>query len=128
MIDKVNAKLVPGKDKGDAKLTLDIKTAKEIEILLLINNHRSPSIGSLNGALSLTHKNLFGNAERLDVEVGLTRATNDIVGSEGAFNYNAKLTLPVNSLDLDFFINANRCVSAVIIEPLIDLDIESTST
>jgi len=128
MIDKVDAKLVPTKVMGSAKLTLDIQTAQQLEIIFGINNHRSPSIGSLNSALSLTHKNLFGNAEKLDMSVGLTRSADKIDDSDGAVDYNIKFTLPINSLDLEWFVSASEGVSAVIIEPLAELDIVSTTT
>ncbi|MEA2100437.1 MAG: ShlB/FhaC/HecB family hemolysin secretion/activation protein [Campylobacterota bacterium] len=128
MIDKVDAKLVPGDKKGSAKLNLSITTAQEIDAYLFINNHRSPSIGSLNGVLSLSHKNLFGDAQKLDIDLGLTKATDKLNETKGARDYNIKLTLPMNSLNLEWHLRANRGVSAVIMEPLADLDIESIST
>lgn len=65
LIDRVNARLLPGERKGRAVLDLNIVEAKPYNFDMIFNNYRTPSVGSEQGTFSFTHRNISGGGDML---------------------------------------------------------------
>ena len=116
LIDTVSAELTAGKRAGSNILLLDIQEADAFSVGLTVDNYRAPSIGEIQGSVNLTHNNLFGFGDRLNLQYGLT---------EGLDIYNAGYTFPLNNRDGTFSFSYDNSDSSIIEEQFRDLDIES---
>lgn len=90
LIDKVNARLLPSETRGYADLELDILEAKPYTFNVIVNNYRTPSVGSEQGIISMTHRNLSGIGNKLHLLYAKTEGLN-----QGLMDY----THPVGSTD-----------------------------
>jgi len=118
LIEKMDGRIRPGMDAGQAFLTLDVERARPYELRLTCDNHRSPSTGSIGVGLSGTLWNLSGFGDRLDASLG---------GSQGSQELAARFELPVNSMGTRVFMGWNQSDNSVIEAPLDDVDIDSES-
>ncbi len=72
-VRKISAELGPGPHPGESRLRLRIEEENPWHLLLVGDNHYSPSAGAERLALHLNHTNLTGWGDRLSAELGLTR-------------------------------------------------------
>ena len=119
-IDNINASLKSGLEKGQAYLELEVMEARPYTMGVVFNNYNSPSIGAYRGELHLSHMNLTGWGDSLNLRYALT---------EGLDEYFAAYTIPLTRWGTTLSIQAEQYESTVKAYPFDVLDIESeTST
>lgn len=118
LVQRFNAELGPGLEPGQAVLDLSITEERPWELALLVNNHRSPSVGSTRAELRATHNNLTGWGDRLFGRIGLT---------EGLEDYSLSYTLPINRHDTRLVFYAEKSDSEVISSTFSALNITSNA-
>ena len=115
-VARLDARLVPGTDRGQSRLEVDVVEASRFTLDFEIDNERSPSVGEPRAALAATARNVFGYSDPLFVRLGLTEGLRD-----AALAYSVPFT-PGNSR-LRFYLEASD--SDVVEEPFDELDIMS---
>ncbi|MDM8537692.1 ShlB/FhaC/HecB family hemolysin secretion/activation protein, partial [Desulfobacterales bacterium HSG17] len=118
LIDNINASLSPGLELGEALLDVEVKEARPYNIGLAFNNYKSPSIGAYRGELTLSHMNLTGWGDALNLQYALT---------QGLDEYSANYTVPLYGKGTTLGIGADRSESVVVAEPFDFLDIDSST-
>lgn len=116
LIRRVSAELAAGPRPGTSLLTLTIEEAKSGSVSLVLNNFRSPSVGSFQRIVELQEDNLSGNGDRLRLTVGNSRGSSSI-----QLGYRTFLNPQNGSLE----ITAGASVGEVVEGDLELLDIDS---
>ncbi len=116
LIERVDAELMPGLNKGDARLKLNVKRARPYELTGSFSNEGSPSLGSLRGQAGGIVRNITGLGDTLS-------ATGRY--SEGMFGGAADFALPVTPYDTIVHAGYERNNSVIVEEPFNTLDIVS---
>jgi hemolysin activation/secretion protein len=88
LIEQVNAQLAAGSTPGSNILRVSLKEAPAFHTALVIDNNQSPSIGSIQGNIEVSHDNLLGFGDRLSARYGRT---------EGLDLYDINYTILVNA-------------------------------
>lgn len=117
-IQTLRAELSAGTRLGSSTLTVDLAEASTADLLLEVNNERSPSVGSFRQQIELGMQNLIGNGESLNVSYARTTGSNDIDGSLQFF---------LNPRNGTLTFSGGTSNSEVIEEPFDLLDIRSES-
>lgn len=120
-IERINAELAPGAQRGEAVLRMEVAEAKRWSAGFSVANNRSPAVGAVRTELSAGARNLLGVGDSLAVRFGHTRGLDD-----QGFNF----SIPVTPRDTLFTLRNDRVRSRVIEPPfnLIDVKSESEST
>jgi hemolysin activation/secretion protein len=116
LVKTLSAELTAGKQPGSNVLLIDIQEADALKASVAVDNYRAPSIGEIQGSVSIAHNNLLGFGDRANAQYGLT---------EGLNIYNAGYTLPINSRDGTLSFSYDNSNSDIIEERFRKLDIES---
>jgi hemolysin activation/secretion protein len=95
-----------------------LKEAPPFHASFNISNYQSPSVGSIQGTVSLSHDNLLGFGDRLSADYGRT---------SGLDLYNISYSIPVNAKDGTFSIRYGNTGSKIVEAPFEDLGIRSDS-
>ena len=118
LIQNLSAELSAGSRPGVSVLQVEIKEAKTFSSQVVLDNGRSPSVGSFRRRLQLTEANLLGLGD------GLSLAYTNTDGSNAL---DATYTLPINAKNGTLAFNFGTTSSTVIEHPFNVLDIQSTS-
>ncbi|MFB2895406.1 ShlB/FhaC/HecB family hemolysin secretion/activation protein [Aerosakkonemataceae cyanobacterium BLCC-F50] len=116
LIDRVNAELVAGSTPGRNILRVSIKEAPAFHAAIAIDNNQSPSIGSIQGSVEVSHDNLLGFGDRLAVQYDRT---------EGLNFYDINYTIPINARNGILSFRYNNGDSRIIEEDFRDVGIRS---
>ncbi len=119
LIERLSAELTAGSGAGLSRLEIQIKEAKAFSTELVVDNQRSPSVGSVRRGIEITHNNLTGRGDRLNFVYYNTEGSHTLD--------NLSYTLPINGNNGTLTIRHRRTWSDVIEEPFNQLDIESNS-
>jgi hemolysin activation/secretion protein len=117
---RVNSRIEPGSDLGDAILDVDVERARPYSLAFALNNYRPPSIGEKAYDLSGEVRDLTGFGDLFDVD--LTGPLN----FTGGVGYNFSWLLPLNHYGTALAVSVQRAETVVTEEPLAALDIRST--
>ncbi|MBD1820977.1 ShlB/FhaC/HecB family hemolysin secretion/activation protein [Cyanobacteria bacterium FACHB-DQ100] len=90
LIVRVNAELSAGSVPGRNVLRVQLLEAPALHIGFGLDNHQSPSIGSLQGSVLVNHDNLLGLGDRFNAEYGRT---------EGLNLYDLSYSVPISAND-----------------------------
>jgi hemolysin activation/secretion protein len=90
LIEGVKAELTSGSVPGNSILQLTITEVPAFHAEIVFANNQSPSVGSEQGSIFISHDNLLGFGDRLSTEYALT---------EGLNIYNVSYSVPINALD-----------------------------
>lgn len=71
-IKRINAALGPGLNRGESILDIMITEDRPYRLSLELNNHRPPSIGEGQAIIDLTHYNISGAGDLLDISLSKT--------------------------------------------------------
>ncbi len=116
---RVNSRLLPGSQLGEAILDLDVERARPYQMSIAANNYRPPSIGekglNFNGVL----RNLSGRGDALDLAFSLSPNSNS------GENIDLNWRVPINRFDTQLSFRVLHGLSMVVEEPLASLDIRS---
>jgi hemolysin activation/secretion protein len=116
LIEQVNAELVAGSNPGSNILRVSLKEAPAFHGAIGVENNQSPSIGSIQGSVEVSHDNLLGFGDRYSAQYGRT---------EGLDLYDINYTIPVNARNGTFSLRYNNGDSRIIEEDFEDVGIRS---
>ncbi|MBN4003536.1 ShlB/FhaC/HecB family hemolysin secretion/activation protein [Nostoc sp. LPT] len=118
LIKNVTAELSAGSQPGTSLLEVKISEAKTFSGQIVLDNGRSPSVGSFRRGLRLNEANLLGLGD--DLSLGYTN-------TDGSNSFDASYTLPLNPRNGTLSLNYGVTSSNVIEPDFAILDIESAS-
>ncbi|MEH2247665.1 ShlB/FhaC/HecB family hemolysin secretion/activation protein [Nostoc sp.] len=118
LIQNVTAELSAGSRTGASLLEVKISEAKTFSGQIVLDNGRSPSVGSFRRRLRLNEANLLGLGDGLSL--GYTN-------TDGSNSFDASYTLPLNPRNGTLSFNYGITSSNVIEPPFDFLDIKSDS-
>ncbi|WP_442941033.1 ShlB/FhaC/HecB family hemolysin secretion/activation protein [Nostoc sp.] len=118
LIQNVTAELSAGSRTGASLLEVKISEAKTFSSQIVLDNGRSPSVGSFRRRLQLNEANLLGFGDALSL--GYTN-------TDGSNSFDASYTLPLNPRNGTLAFNYGITSSNVIEPPFNILNIESAS-
>ncbi|BAZ08373.1 surface antigen D15 domain-containing protein [Calothrix sp. NIES-4071] len=116
LLERVNAELTAGSTSGRNILRVDLQEAPAFHAGIIIANNQSPSVGSIQGSIFVTHDNLLGFGDRLALEYGRT---------EGLDLYNFSYSLPFLPRNGTLNLSYNNNDSNIIENSFQDLGIRS---
>ncbi len=116
LIENLNAELSVGSRRDCWVLNVEVNQANAFRPLLFINNSRTPSVGSFQRGIEISHNNFAGYGDRLSFIYKNTDGSNDF-----DFNYN----VPFNALNGTVGVRYRFVNSDIIEPPFDDLNIES---
>jgi hemolysin activation/secretion protein len=118
LIQNVTAELSAGSRTGTSLLEVKISEAKTFSSQIVLDNGRSPSVGSFRRRLQLNEANLLGLGDSLSL--GYTN-------TDGSNSFDASYTLPLNPRNGTLTFNYGTTSSNIIEPDFRDLGIESAS-
>jgi hemolysin activation/secretion protein len=118
LIQNVTAELSAGSGTGTSLLEVKVSEAKTFSSQIVLDNGRSPSVGSFRRGLRLNEANLLGLGDNLSL--GYTN-------TDGSNSLDASYTLPLNPKNGTLTFNYGTTSSNVIERPFNVLDIQSAS-
>ena len=118
LIQKLEAKLSPGSRLGSSLLAIEVTEADSFNTQIVLDNARSPSIGSFQRQLQVNEANLLGNGDGISVAYSNTDGNNTI---------DASYSLPLNPRNGTLTFKYGNTSADVIERPFNGLDIESAS-
>ncbi len=118
LIQNVSAELSAGSRPGSSLLEVKVSEAKTFSSQIVLDNGRSPSVGSFRRRLQLNEANLLGLGDALGVAY---------TNTDGSNSFDANYTLPVNPRNGTLTFNYGIASSNVIEPPFDILDIHSDS-
>ncbi len=118
LIQNLSAELSAGSRTGASLLEVKISEAKTFSSQIVLDNGRSPSVGSFRRRLQLNEANLLGFGDGLSL--GYTN-------TDGSNSFDASYTLPLNPRNGTLTFNYGITSSNVIERPFNILDIQSDS-
>ncbi len=116
IFSSVNAELTAGSAPGLSVLKVTLKQAPPINAMVEIDNRNSPSVGSIGGTVSLSHNNITGRGDRLNLDLGMTT---------GIRSFNLGYQVPVNPHNGTVSLSYGNSSSRIIEKPFSPLDINS---
>ncbi|MEO5630298.1 MAG: ShlB/FhaC/HecB family hemolysin secretion/activation protein, partial [Nitrospiraceae bacterium] len=87
-IERVNAELRPGDQRGDSVLHVRVKDKNPFHASMEVNNYQTPLVGEIRGIGTLTHGNLTGHGDPLRVSYGQSSGAYPIVDASYALPLN----------------------------------------
>ncbi|MBN3990795.1 MAG: ShlB/FhaC/HecB family hemolysin secretion/activation protein [Nostoc sp. NMS2] len=118
LIKNVSAELSAGSRNGSSLLEVKVNEAKTFSSQIILDNGRSPSVGSFRRRLQLNEANLLGLGDALGVAY---------TNTDGSNSLDANYTLPLNPRNGTLTFNYGITSSNVIEPPFNVLDIHSDS-
>ena len=120
LIGSLNAELTAGSTIGSSILELTLQEANPFDLTLAYDNYRAPSVGTNRRQVSLTHRNLLGLGDRLNLGYLNTDGSNSL----NDFNY----TIPINASNSTLGFRLGYTDSEIIEKSFDQFDIESENT
>ncbi|MHC5728764.1 MAG: ShlB/FhaC/HecB family hemolysin secretion/activation protein, partial [Nostoc sp.] len=117
-IKNLSAELQTGVHPGSNLLQVEVEEAETFKLTAILDNGRSPSVGSFRRGVDLQEANLLGLGDTLSVGYANTDGSNTI---------NANYTLPINAHNGTVFFGFNQGWNHVIEKPFSVLDIQSNT-
>ncbi len=118
LIQNVTAELSAGSGTGTSLLEVNVSEAKTFSSQIVLDNGRSPSVGSFRRGLRFNEANLLGLGDGLSL--GYTN-------TDGSNSFDASYTLPLNPRNGTLSLNYGITSSDIIEPPFDFLDIKSAS-
>ncbi|MEQ9622317.1 ShlB/FhaC/HecB family hemolysin secretion/activation protein [Coleofasciculus chthonoplastes] len=118
LLNHINAELIAGSGSGKNILLLDLQETPSFHAGVSGANNQSPSIGSEQANLFMSHDNLFGFGDRVAAEYGFT---------EGLDSYRFNYGIPINARDGKISFSYSNSNSRILEVGFEDLGIRSES-
>jgi hemolysin activation/secretion protein len=116
-IRKLAARLVPGDQRGEAVLHIEVEETNRFGVDFRFDNYEPPSIGALAGGIDASLQNIAGWGDSFGAEFTIT---------EGLERYRGRYEIPFTRWDTRLLLDANYTDSEVTEAPFDDKEIEST--
>lgn len=117
-LDRVEAQLLPGREKGESILQVRPVEIDSWRALFEVSNALNPSIGSVQGIVSLDFGNLAGRTDNLHLGYR---------GAEGLNEFDAEYDFPVGAGGARLVLYAFGADSDIVTSPFDELDISANS-
>jgi hemolysin activation/secretion protein len=117
-IENLSAELAAGTRLGQNLLVVRVEEARTFNAQVVLDNNRSPAVGSFQRSAQLEEANLLGIGDTLSVAYANTDGSNEL---------NLSYTLPLTPEETTLTFNYGRGWSNVIEKPFDRLDISSNS-
>ena len=111
LIERMNARLVPGEQAGEAILDVDVALARPWQFSVFANNYRAPSIGANAVGASASFRNLTGYGDLL--EAGYQNAPGSAARGRASLSWN----MPLGFAGTRFSLALEHGDSAVVEQP-----------
>jgi hemolysin activation/secretion protein len=118
LIANVSAELSAGINPGTSRLDIKIEEADVFNINTNLNNTRSPSVGSNQRSIGLSHGNLLGFGDKFDF---------NYTNTQGSDSFDVAYAVPYNAQNGTISLNYGTNSNDVIEEPFNPLDIQTKS-
>jgi hemolysin activation/secretion protein len=118
LVDTISAELAAGARPGTSLLDVDVDQADAFAVDLVLDNGRSPSVGSFRRGVQVTHDNLLGQGDGLSVGYRNT---------DGSDTVDLSYRYPINARNGTLSFSFGATDSEVIEDPFTVLDIQSES-
>ncbi|MBD2356049.1 ShlB/FhaC/HecB family hemolysin secretion/activation protein [Tolypothrix sp. FACHB-123] len=118
LIQNLSAELSAGSRPGVSVLQVEVREAKTFSSQIVLDNGRSPSVGSFRRRLQINQANLLGFGDGFNFAY---------TNTDGSNAFDLGYTLPLNARNGTLSFNFGTTSSNVIEEPFNILDIESSS-
>lgn len=118
LIQDIRANLSPGTSQGQSLLDVQVVEARSFQASALLDNGRSPSIGSFRRQFSISQGNVTGLGDSFFVSYANTAGSH-----AGDLGY----TLPINPRNGTLTLNFGSAASTIVEEPFDILDVKSRS-
>jgi hemolysin activation/secretion protein len=118
LIQNLSAELSAGSRPGVSVLQVEVREAKSFSSQIVLDNGRSPSVGSFRRRLQVNQANLLGFGDGFNFA---------LTNTDGSNAFDVGYTLPLNARNGTLSFNFGTTSSNVIEEPFNILDIESSS-
>ncbi len=116
LIENLNAELSVGTNRDRWKLQVEVNQANAFRPVIFANNSRTPSVGSFQRGIELSHNNVSGEGDRASLVYKNTDGSND---------FDVNYTVPFNSLNGTVGLRYRYITSDIVESPFNTLDIES---
>ena len=117
LIERMNARLMPGEQAGEAILDVDVALARPWQFSVFANNYRAPSIGANAVGARASFRNLTGYGDLL--EASYQNAPKSAASGRASLSWN----MPLGFAGTRFSIAAEHGDSAVVEQPAAALEI-----
>lgn len=117
-IESITTTLTRGSETGLNTLKADVTPADPVDLILGLNNHRSPFVGTFERQLQFSHLNVFGLGDSFILGYRNTDSSNAI---------NVGYSVPLNSNDGTLSFEYQFVTSSIREEPFDVLDLEGRS-
>lgn len=118
-VERLDAELKPGIWPGESELHVEVTERPSFLVTLEFNNYQSATIGAERGLLVLSHRNVTGHGDILNVTFGRSAGQDLQVDT----NYNLPLTARDTTLRLGYQRNTSSVISGSF--EVLDIDSES---
>ncbi len=118
LIQNLSAELAAGTSPGSSTLEVQIRETKTFNTQFVLDNGRSPSVGSFRRQVQVSEANLLGFGDSI-----FASYTN----TDGSNAYDFNYTLPINPRNGSFSLSLGSSDNNVIERPFNNLDIQSYS-
>ncbi|NJM67362.1 MAG: ShlB/FhaC/HecB family hemolysin secretion/activation protein [Acaryochloris sp. RU_4_1] len=118
LIEMISASLVPSAYRNQLSLDVEVKPAKQRSLAFILDNDRSPSVGTFQRSVEFTDRNLLGFGDNLNLRYGNTDGSDSV-----QFFY----SIPVNSENGTFVFKYFYGSSEVVEEPFDIIDISAVA-
>lgn len=118
-IERINAELRPGDQRGESILQLKVKEANPWAAWLNFDNYQTPVVGAERGLITFSHLNVTGHGDPFSITYGGSRGVHPIIDTA--------YTLPLNRYDTTFTAHYRRNDFLVVSDEFRFLDLNSES-
>ena len=118
LIANLSAELAAGTSPGSSTLEVQIREAKTFNTPIVLDNGRSPSVGSFRRQVQVSEANLLGFGDSVSASY---------TNTDGSNAYDFTYSLPINPRNGTFAVSLGTSDNDVIERPFNDLDIQSYS-
>jgi hemolysin activation/secretion protein len=118
LIANLSAELAAGTSPGSSTLEVQIREAKTFDTQIILDNGRSPSVGSFRRQAQISEANVLGFGDSASISY---------TNTDGSNAYDFNYTLPINPRNGTFAVSLGTSDNDVIERPFNDLDIQSYS-
>lgn len=116
LIERMNGEIVPGPERGEAGLNVEVERARPYSIALAFDNWRNPSIGEFQGSADGIIRNLTGYGDAL---------RSIYYQTEGGQQFYGEASVPVTPYDTTLRLAVQLSRAKIVEGNLEDLDIKS---
>ena len=120
LIENLAAELTAGTKSGSSILEISLQEADPFDVTLSFDNYRAPSVGTDRRQVQLTHRNLFGFGDRINVSYLNTDGSNSL--------NNLSYTISTNAYNGTLSFRFSYSDSEIIESPFDRFDIESENS